>query len=87
MSAIELGCMGMSFAYGPPMDRKDALTLVRAAVARDVTVFDTAEVYRTLRNEELVGEPSICLARFEAVCYIGVGLNDPLAEELACPTL
>src|SRR3954452_846255 len=56
VSAIGLGCMGMSFGYGPPMDKKEAVSLIRAAVERGVTFFDTAEVYGPLANEELVGE-------------------------------
>ncbi|MGH7118948.1 MAG: aldo/keto reductase [Acetobacteraceae bacterium] len=55
-SAIGLGCMGMSFSYGPPMERQEAIKLIRAAVERGVTFFDTAEVYGPLTNEELVGE-------------------------------
>jgi aryl-alcohol dehydrogenase-like predicted oxidoreductase len=56
VSAIGLGCMGMSFSYGPPMDKKAAIALIRAAVDRGVTFFDTAEVYGAYTNEELVGE-------------------------------
>jgi aryl-alcohol dehydrogenase-like predicted oxidoreductase len=56
VSAIGLGCMGMSFGYGPPMDRQEAVSLIRAAVERGVTFFDTAEVYGAFTNEELVGE-------------------------------
>jgi aryl-alcohol dehydrogenase-like predicted oxidoreductase len=56
VSAIGLGCMGMSFGYGPAADRKEMVTLIRAAVARGVTFFDTAEVYGPFTNEELVGE-------------------------------
>jgi aryl-alcohol dehydrogenase-like predicted oxidoreductase len=56
VSAIGLGCMGMSFGYGPPADRQEMITLIRAAVARGVTFFDTAEVYGPFTNEELVGE-------------------------------
>jgi len=56
VSAIGLGCMGMSFGYGPPMDRQQAISLIRAAVERGVTFFDTAEVYGPFTNEELVGE-------------------------------
>jgi aryl-alcohol dehydrogenase-like predicted oxidoreductase len=56
VSAIGLGCMGMSFAYGTPPDRKQMISLIRAAVERGVTFFDTAEVYGPLTNEELVGE-------------------------------
>src|SRR5213083_2379180 len=56
VSAIGLGCMGMSFSYGPPKDRKEMILLLHAAVDRGVTFFDTAEVYGPLANEELVGE-------------------------------
>src|SRR6478752_6443613 len=56
VSAIGLGCMGMSFSYGPPMDKQEAISLIRAAVDRGVTFFDTAEVYGPFTNEVLVGE-------------------------------
>jgi aryl-alcohol dehydrogenase-like predicted oxidoreductase len=56
VSAIGLGCMGMSFGYGPPMDKEEAISLTRSAVERGVTFFDTAEVYGPFTNEELVGE-------------------------------
>jgi aryl-alcohol dehydrogenase-like predicted oxidoreductase len=56
VSAIGLGCMGMSFAYGPPKDKEEMITLIRAAVERGVTFFDTAEVYGPFTNEFLVGE-------------------------------
>jgi aryl-alcohol dehydrogenase-like predicted oxidoreductase len=56
VSAIGLGCMGMSFGFGPAMDKKEAISLIRAAVERGVTFFDTAEVYGPFTNEELVGE-------------------------------
>ncbi len=56
VSAIGLGCMGMSFSYGPPKDKREMTTLLRAAVERGVTFFDTAEVYGPFTNEELVGE-------------------------------
>jgi len=56
VSAVGLGCMGMSFAYGTPPDRKEMILLLRAAVERGVTFFDTAEVYGPFKNEELVGE-------------------------------
>ncbi|GIU74292.1 MAG: aldehyde oxidase [Bryobacteraceae bacterium] len=56
VSAIGLGCMGMSFSYGPTPDRRDMIALLRAAVERGVTFFDTAEVYGPYTNEELVGE-------------------------------
>ena len=56
VSAIGLGCMGMSFGYGPPKDKQEMIALLRAAVKRGVTFFDTAEVYGPFTNEELVGE-------------------------------
>ena len=56
VSAIGLGCMGMSFGYGPAKDKKEMIALLRAAVERGVTFFDTAEVYGPFTNEELVGE-------------------------------
>jgi aryl-alcohol dehydrogenase-like predicted oxidoreductase len=56
VSALGLGCMGMSFGYGPAGDRKEMLSLIRSAVDRGVTFFDTAEVYGPYANEELVGE-------------------------------
>jgi aryl-alcohol dehydrogenase-like predicted oxidoreductase len=56
VSAIGLGCMGLSFGYGPPKDKQEMISLLRAAVERGVTFFDTAEVYGPFTNEELVGE-------------------------------
>jgi len=56
VSAIGLGCMSMSFGYGPPGDRQKMIEVVRTAVARGVTLFDTAEVYGPFANEELIGE-------------------------------
>ena len=56
VSAIGLGCMGMSFSYGPPKDKKEMTALLHAAVERGVTFFDTAEVYGPFTNEDLVGE-------------------------------
>jgi len=56
VSAIGLGCMGMSFSYGPPKDKQEMISLIRAAVDRGITFFDTAEVYGPFTNEELVGE-------------------------------
>ena len=56
VSALGLGCMGMSFGYGPAADRQEMISLLRAAVERGVTFFDTAEVYGPFTNEELVGE-------------------------------
>jgi aryl-alcohol dehydrogenase-like predicted oxidoreductase len=56
VSALGLGCMGMSFGYGPPGDKQEMISLIRSAVERGVTFFDTAEVYGPFTNEELVGE-------------------------------
>ena len=56
VSAVGLGCMGMSFGYGPPADRQEMISLIRKAVDLGVTLFDTAEVYGPFTNEELVGE-------------------------------
>jgi aryl-alcohol dehydrogenase-like predicted oxidoreductase len=56
VSAIGLGCMGMSYSYGPPKDKPAMISVLRAAVERGVTFFDTAEVYGPFTNEELVGE-------------------------------
>src|SRR5213592_347695 len=56
VSAIGLGCMGMSFGYGPPKNKREMIALLRAAVERGITFFDTAEIYGPFTNEELVGE-------------------------------
>ena len=56
VSAIGLGCMGMSFGYGPPKDKQEMISVIRSAVELGVTFFDTAEVYGPFTNEELVGE-------------------------------
>jgi aryl-alcohol dehydrogenase-like predicted oxidoreductase len=56
VSAIGLGCMGLSFGYGPAVEKQQGISLIRAAVERGVTFFDTAEVYGPYTNEELVGE-------------------------------
>src|SRR2546428_10855263 len=63
ISAIGLGCMGMSFGYGPPADRKEMIALIRSAVERGVTFFDTAEIYGPLTNEELLGEALVPFRR------------------------
>lgn len=67
VSAIGLGCMGMSFSYGPPKDKKEMTSLIHAAVERGITFFDTAEVYGPFLNEELLGE---ALAPFRATVVI-----------------
>jgi aryl-alcohol dehydrogenase-like predicted oxidoreductase len=56
VSALGLGCMGMSFGYGPPADKQEMIKLIRSAVERGITFFDTAEVYGPFTNEELLGE-------------------------------
>src|SRR5579859_5511757 len=56
VSALGLGCMGMSFSYGPPADKQEMISLLRTAVERGITFFDTAEVYGPFTNEELLGE-------------------------------
>ena len=56
VSAIGLGCMGMSFGYGPAKDKQEMISVIRSAVELGVTFFDTAEVYGPFTNEELVGE-------------------------------
>src|ERR1700730_12709788 len=56
VSTLGLGCMGMSFSYGPPKDKQEMTSVLRAAVERGITFFDTAEVYGPYLNEELVGE-------------------------------
>src|SRR2546427_5035697 len=67
VSAIGLGCMGMSWSYGPPKDKQEMVALLNASVERGVTFFDTAEVYGPLVNEELVGE---ALAPFRGEVFI-----------------
>src|SRR5881409_3145454 len=67
VSALGLGCMGMSHGYGPAGDRQEMISLIRAALERGVTFFDTAEVYGPFTNEELVGE---ALAPFRAQVVI-----------------
>jgi aryl-alcohol dehydrogenase-like predicted oxidoreductase len=76
VSAIGLGCMGMSFSYGPPKDKKEMTSLLRAAVDRNITFFDTAEVYGPFINEELVGE---ALAPFRGKVVIATKFGFDLA--------
>jgi aryl-alcohol dehydrogenase-like predicted oxidoreductase len=86
VSAIGLGCMGMSFSYGPPKDKEEMTALLHAAVERGVTFFDTAEVYGPFTNEELVGE---ALARFRGKVVIatkfGFDLTGPDKKPGAAP--
>src|SRR5215813_7030139 len=77
VSAIGLGCMGLSSGLGPPVERRDGIALIRAAVERGVTLFDTAEVYGPWANEELVGE-ALAPFRDEVVIATKFGFNiDP----------
>ena len=79
VSAIGLGCMGMSFGYGPPMDNQEAIALIRTAVDRGITFFDTAEVYGPFTNEELVGE---ALAPFRSHVIIATKFGFDLDSKL-----
>ena len=74
VSAIGLGCMGMSFAYGPASDKKEMISLIHSAVERGVTFFDTAEIYGPFTNEELVGE-ALAPYRDEVVIATKFGFN------------
>ncbi len=74
VSAIGLGCMGMSFSYGPPPDKQQMVALLRAAVERGVTFFDTAEVYGPYTNEELLGE-ALSPVREQVVIATKFGFN------------
>jgi aryl-alcohol dehydrogenase-like predicted oxidoreductase len=64
VSAIGLGCMGLSFGYGPAVDKQEGISLIRAAVERGVTFFDSAEVYGPFTNDELVGEALVIATKF-----------------------
>lgn len=74
VSAIGLGCMGMSFGYGPAQDKQEMIALIRSAVEQGVTFFDTAEVYGPFTNEELVGE-ALAPFRNEVVIATKFGFN------------
>ena len=77
VSAIGLGCMGLSFGYGPAVEKQQGISLIRAAVERGVTFFDTAEVYGPFSNEELVGE-ALALFRGQVAIATKFGFNlDP----------
>ena len=75
VSALGFGCMGLSFAYGPPLDRKAAISLLRAAFDRGVTFFDTAEAYGPFTNEEVVGE-ALAPIRDQVVIATKFGFKD-----------
>jgi aryl-alcohol dehydrogenase-like predicted oxidoreductase len=83
VSALGLGCMGMSFSYGPPKDKKEMIPVLRAAVERGVTFFDTAEVYGPFTNEELVGE-ALAPVREQVVIATKFGFTlDPATGKMA----
>jgi len=89
VSALGLGCMGMSFSYGPPADKQEMISLLRAAVERGVTFFDTAEVYGPFTNEELVGE-ALSPLRDQVVIATKFGFDtsvDPRAMKGGGPAL
>ena len=81
VSAIGLGCMGLSFGYGPATDKQDAIKLIRAAYDKGVTFFDTAEAYGPFVNEELVGE-AVAPFRQNVVIATKFGFNfDPNGKQ------
>jgi aryl-alcohol dehydrogenase-like predicted oxidoreductase len=89
VSALGLGCMGMSFSYGPPKDKQEMISLLRTAVERGVTFFDTAEVYGPFTNEELVGE-ALSPLRDQVVIATKFGFDtsaDPRAMKGSGPVL
>jgi aryl-alcohol dehydrogenase-like predicted oxidoreductase len=89
VSALGLGCMGMSFGYGPPKDKQEMIALIQAAVERGVTFFDTAEVYGPFTNEELVGE-ALAPLRDQVVIATKFGFDtsvDPRAMKGSGPVL
>jgi aryl-alcohol dehydrogenase-like predicted oxidoreductase len=89
VSTLGLGCMGMSFSYGPPKDKQEMIALLRTAVERGVTFFDTAEVYGPFTNEELVGE-ALAPLRDRVVIATKFGFDtsvDPRAMKGSGPVL
>src|SRR5256885_17171098 len=82
VSALGLGCMGMSFSYGPPKDKQEMTSLLRAAVERGITFFDTAEVYGPFINEDLVGE---ALAPFRGQVVIATKFGFDLSPDFDPP--
>src|SRR5258708_39570818 len=77
VSALGLGCMGLSYGYGPAADKQEAISLIRSAVERGVTFFDTAEAYGPFTNEELVGE---ALAPFRSQVVIATKFGIRIEE-------
>jgi len=84
VSALGLGCMGMSFGYGKPADREEMIALIRTAVDHGVTFFDTAQVYGPFTNEDLVGE-ALAPVREKVVIATKFGLRfDSIASIPKC---
>jgi hypothetical protein len=86
VSAIGFGCMGLSFGFGPAVDKQDGIGVIRAAVERGVTFFDTAEVYGPFANEELVGEALAPFRGKVAIATKPVSIADPNTSSRS-PTL
>ena len=86
VSALGLGCMGMSFGYGPAADKQEMIALIRSAVERGVTFFDTAEVYGPFTNEELVGE-ALAPLRDQVVIATKFGFNTDSSAAQGLPPL
>src|SRR5215211_1724477 len=87
VSALGLGCMGMSFGLGPAADKQEMISLLRSAVDKGVTFFDTAEVYGPFANEELVGE-ALAPLREQVVVATKFGFNiDPDGTQHQTPPL
>ena len=87
VSALGLGCMGMSYGYGPAADKQAMISLIRSAVERGVTLFDTAEVYGPFINEELVGE-ALAPFRKQVVIATKFGFDlDPPGSVVAASTV
>ncbi|HXH85902.1 MAG TPA: aldo/keto reductase, partial [Nitrospira sp.] len=81
VSALGLGCMNIAWAYGPPIDRTDAVQLIREAYERGVTFFDTAEVYGPFLSEEIVGE-ALAPVRDQVIIATKFGFEvDPITKE------
>jgi len=82
VSVLGLGCMGMSYGYGPAADKKEMIALIRKAVERGVTFFDTAQAYGPFTNEELVGE-ALAPSRGQVVIATKFGIRiDPSGQQV-----
>src|SRR5260370_42145086 len=82
VSALGFGCMGLTYAYGPATEKQQAIAVIRKAVERGVTFFDTAETYGPFTNEELVGE-ALVPHREQVTCPWRVALNDSRRSKMA----